>query len=331
MDFANLASSQIKELLEAQSHVWNHNYSFHNSMALRCAVQLGIPDAIQKHGQPIGLTELANALAIHPMKFPSLYRLMHFLVRSNFFFEKKLDNGEAVFDLTLNSKLLVKSHPLSLAPFVLNTMIDPSLHFSIWLRNGALSPFHIAYGKSIWEHASCSSEFNEYFNHAMASDARIVSAALVNSEEAKCIFHGIESIVDVGGGNGTMAKAIVEAFSGIKCTVLDLPHVVEGLPAGKHNIVYMGGDMFKAIPPAQVVLLKWILHDWSDEDCVKILQRCKEAIPSKEQGGKMMSLNFGGKERTEAEWKKLFLDARFNNGYKIFPILGPRSVIEIYP
>ena len=255
MDSTNLTRTQTKELLEAQAHIWCHNYSFQNSTALRCAVQLGIPDAIQKHGKPITLTELSNALAIHPTKVSSLYRLMRLLVQSNFF-EKKLENGESVFDLTINSKLLVKNHPFSLAPFVLNTMIDPSLHFSSWLRNNAESPFHIAHGKSIWEHACCSSKFNEYFNEAMASDARLVSTVLVNSEEAKGIFQGIESIVDVGGGNGTTAKAIVEAYPGMKCTVLDLPHVVEGLQASKHNIVYEGGDMFKAIPRAQVVLLK---------------------------------------------------------------------------
>ena len=102
-----------------------------------------------------------------------------------------------------------------------------------------------------------------------------------------------------------------------------------------------------------------ILHDWSDEHCVQILRKCKEAIPSRDQGGKviiidivvddensacygysnaqilfdmeMMSLTDGGKERTEEEWKKIFLNAGFGSDYKVLPVLGPRSVIEIYP
>lgn len=99
-----------------------------------------------------------------------------------------------------------------------------------------------------------------------------------------------------------------------------------------------------------------ILHDWSDEHCVKILKRCKEAIPSKEKGGKvilvdmvvdttqadrklaesqlcfdvMMMVHEGGKERNEQEWQKIFTDAGFNE-YKITPVLGLRSVIELYP
>ena len=101
-----------------------------------------------------------------------------------------------------------------------------------------------------------------------------------------------------------------------------------------------------------------ILHDWSDEHCIQILQRCKEAIPSSDQGGKviiieivvdensarnehsnaqilfdmeMMSLTNGGKERSEEEWKKIFVNAGFGCDYKVLDVLGPRSVIEICP
>ncbi|TKY66804.1 Trans-resveratrol di-O-methyltransferase [Spatholobus suberectus] len=36
--------------------------------------------------------------------------------------------------------------------------------------------------------------------------------------------------------------------------------------------------MFESIPPADAILLKWILYDWNDEQCVKTLKKCKEAI-----------------------------------------------------
>ena len=101
---------------------------------------------------------------------------------------------------------------------------------------------------------------------------------------------------------------------------------------------------------------QWILHDWSDEESVKILKRCKEAVPSK--GGKVIIIDITvenqkgdddhesietqlyfdmlmmasntGTERTKKEWAKLFSDAGFND-YKIIPILGLRSLIELYP
>ncbi|KAH0639577.1 hypothetical protein KY290_036844 [Solanum tuberosum] len=57
------------------------------------------------------------------------------------------------------------------------------------------------------------------------------------------------------------------------------------------NLSYVGGDMFKFIPSADAILLKWVLHDWSDEECIKILKKCKEAIPSKEKGGKVIIID----------------------------------------
>jgi hypothetical protein len=103
---------------------------------------------------------------------------------------------------------------------------------------------------------------------------------------------------------------------------------------------------------------QWILHDWSDEDCVKILKRCKQAITSKglQKVGKViiidmvrenqngdegsietqllfdreMMVAFSGMERNEKEWAKLFFDSGCLN-YKIHPVPGTRAVIELYP
>jgi hypothetical protein len=103
--------------------------------------------------------------------------------------------------------------------------------------------------------------------------------------------------------------------------------------------------------------LQWILHDWSDEECVKILKNCKVAIEKKGKEGKvviidmvldnekeninesvetqlffdmLMMVLLKGKERNNKEWVKLISSAGFSN-FKITPILGLRSVIEIYP
>uniref|UniRef100_M1CHI2 O-methyltransferase n=1 Tax=Solanum tuberosum TaxID=4113 RepID=M1CHI2_SOLTU len=101
---------------------------------------------------------------------------------------------------------------------------------------------------------------------------------------------------------------------------------------------------------------QWILHNWNDEDCVKILKKCKESIPSRDEGGKliiidivledpknmsdyvraqhnmdmMMMVCFAAKERTKKEWEKLFNEAGFNE-CKITSIPGSRSLIEVYP
>ena len=61
--------------------------------------------------------------------------------------------------------------------------------------------------------------------------------------------------MDVGGGNGTIAKIICETFSKLKCIVFDRPQVVENL-YGSNNLTYVGGDMFTSIPNVDAVLLK---------------------------------------------------------------------------
>ncbi|KAK4714048.1 hypothetical protein R3W88_019955 [Solanum pinnatisectum] len=185
----------------------------------------------------------------------------------------------------------------------------------------------------------------------MGSDARLIISVFIKN--GKGVFEGLKSLVDVGGGTGIVAKAVSNALLELKCSVFDLPHVVEGLEGG-NNMNYIGGDMFKSVPSDHVILLKWILHDWSDEDCVKILKKCKEAIPSKENGGKvividividnkkrdnksfetqlfsdvLMMVHVSGKERNEQEWAKLFSDSGFSH-YNISPILGLGPVIEV--
>ncbi|XP_027166618.1 myricetin O-methyltransferase-like [Coffea eugenioides] len=78
--------------------------------------------------------------------------------------------------------------------------------------------------------------------------------------EAKISQHddeeGLNSLVDVGGGTGTLAKEIADAFLDLNCIVTDLPHVVDGLVANNKSLAFVGGDMFVAIPPADDVIMK---------------------------------------------------------------------------
>lgn len=75
------------EFVEAEALIWNHTFKFINSMALKCAVELGIPDIIHNHGKPITLPHLINALnpSINKPKSNCLHRLMRILTRTGFF------------------------------------------------------------------------------------------------------------------------------------------------------------------------------------------------------------------------------------------------------
>jgi len=101
-------------------------------------------------------------------------------------------------------------------------------------------------------------------------------------------------------------------------------------------------------------LFQYVLHDWGDDKCIKLLKNCKQAIPSRDAGGKVIIIDIvvgsspsdnklletqvlwdlyimqiGGVERDEQEWKKIILAAGFKD-YNIMP-LGLRSIIELYP
>ncbi|KAM7498064.1 hypothetical protein LguiA_022478 [Lonicera macranthoides] len=322
---------------------------------------------------------------------------MRILIHSGYFVQKETpENGELGYWLTPASRLVLRDEPLSITPF-LQLALDPVIkkpwhYMSEWFQKEERTMFETAHGMTLWDYAGHESKFNNLFNDAMASDAKLIASVVV--EDCAAVFKGLESIVDVGGGTGTLAKAVAGAYPELKYTVLDLPQVVGDL-VGSENLKFVGGDMFEAIPPANAVLLKigvghikfkfetefskieagigsvkssdkfrtgnaWILHDWNDEKCVKILNLSKEAIRSKEEGGKviiidmvvnncnnqkkddnsvetqlffdmLMMVLFTGKERTEKEWAELFKAAGFNGGFKITPILGLRSVIEVFP
>ncbi|RZB69914.1 probable O-methyltransferase 3 [Glycine soja] len=348
------------KLLRAQTHIWNHIFSFINSMSLKCVVDLGIPDIIHNYGQPMPLSNLIASLPIHPSKTCFVHRLMRIMIHSGFFSQQNHDMEnqlDAKYVLTDASVLLLKNHPMSVTPF-LHAMLDPILtnpwnQFSTWFKNGDTTPFETAHGMMLWDYAGADPKHNNLFNDAMASDARFVTSLVI--EKCKGVFMGLESLVDVGGGTGTMAKAIAKSFPRVECIVFDLPHVVSGLK-GSENLKYVAGDMFEAIPPADAILLKWILHDWNDKECVDILKKCKEAITRKGKEGKVIIIDMvvenekrddesvetqlffdmlmmvlvTGKERSKKEWAKLISSAGYNN-YKITPVLGLRSLIEIYP
>uniref|UniRef100_A0A0E0ANF1 O-methyltransferase domain-containing protein n=1 Tax=Oryza glumipatula TaxID=40148 RepID=A0A0E0ANF1_9ORYZ len=136
--------------------------------------------------------------------------------------------------------------------------------------------------------------------------------------------------------------------------VLDLEQVISKAPTSQ-LVKYIVGDMFEFIPTADAILLKAVLNSWDDDSCIKILQQCKRAIPTRQAGGKILILNVvighgtpdnttkeaqvltdmymmrgSGFEREEKEWESVFLRAGLSD-YNIMPIIGPVSIIEVLP
>ncbi|KAL6658517.1 hypothetical protein ACP70R_004103 [Stipagrostis hirtigluma subsp. patula] len=347
------------ELLQAQAELLCHTFGYLKSMALQCAIKLRIPTAIHNRGGGASLSELHAALPVPAGKRPCLSRLMRALCAFGILRE---DEAAGVYRLTPVSRLLVDGangdgHACMLPCAALTRssfLVEAALRLAEWLvvdDAAAETPFMMAHGAGFWGVAGRDAEFGAVFNEAMGADSRFVAEIVVH--ECGEVFAGVRSLVDVGGGDGTMAKAIAKAFPHVRCSVLELRQVVDAVPVDG-TVEFVAGDMMEFIPPGDAVLLKTVLHNWSDEDCVRILKRAKEAISSREPKGKVIIIDMvvgsasrqayeaqvlmdllmmvatTGEERDEERWHRIFLDAGFSK-YKISSILGPRSIIEVYP
>lgn len=183
--------------------------------------------------------------------------------------------------------------------------------------------------------------FDYYKHHPAEADAfteAMEGLTMVLAREAAQVIDtgGISRVVDVGGASGALLAPLLEANPELKGTLFDLPNVIEGqaftnIPAPIRNRMdKVGGDFFQSVPEADLYLLKFILHDWDDDECVAILRNCRKAIAP---GGRiaiielvlgeigdpgfapLMDLNMlvmtGGRERSFAEYAALLARAGF--------------------
>lgn len=135
------------------------------------------------------------------------------------------------------------------------TIVSPFFELAAWFQHELPDPciFKHTHGRGIWELTKDDATFDALVNDGLASDSQlIVDVAIKQSAE---VFQGISSLVDVGGGIGAAAQAISKAFPHVKCSVLDLAHVVAKAPTHT-DVQFIAGDMFESIPPADAVLLK---------------------------------------------------------------------------
>jgi hypothetical protein len=133
-----------------------------------------------------------------------------------------------------------------------------------------------------------------------------------------------ETVVDVGGGNGSLLTALLARHQGLHGIVFDLPETVRDESALGDRIRFVEGSFFESVPEGDVYLLSTILHDWDDESAAAILRTIRAGAPDHARlilfeavvpegnepgGGKWLDLLmlalFAGRERNEAQWREL--------------------------
>ncbi|XVF36926.1 hypothetical protein REPUB_Repub19eG0101000 [Reevesia pubescens] len=193
-------------------------------------------------------------------------------------------------------------------------------------------PFERVYGMTAFEYPGTDQRFNRVFNQAMSNHTTLIMRKILDVYKG---FDGVEVLVDVGGGIGVALTLISSKYPHIKAINFDLPHVLADAPTYS-GVEHVGGDMFESVPKGDAIFMKWILHDWSDEHCLKLLKNCWEALPNVgkviivesilpeapdnsvssnivcEQDLFMLAQNPGGKERTRKEYEALALRTGFS-------------------
>ena len=190
------------------------------------------------------------------------------------------------------------------------------------------------------------------FNEAMTGWTTQLAGAVVDAYD----FSPFETIVDVGGGYGTLLAAILRRNPAARGILFDQPHVVaaaeEHLAAAgvADRCTTVGGDFFVEVPAGgDAYVLAQILHDWDDERSVAILRQCRRAMPAHGKllvvelvlppgeepfFGKWLDLHMlvmaGARERTAAEYDALFRAAGFALARVVPTPAGP-SIVEAVP
>lgn len=317
------------------------------SRALYAAAALDVAELLA--GGPMDAGEIASRLDVHA---PSLYRVMRALAMEKVFQE----DGAGRFSNTPLSELLRSGVPGTLRDLTL--LLGDETSWRSWeailhgIRTGE-APFEQVYGEKFFDYLQDHHDTAAMFDRAMTSASATTNAAVVEAYD----FSRLRHLIDVGGNLGAALCSILRAFPHLRGTVFDLPHVAtrarefiaeQGLA---ERCDFAGGSFFEAVPAgADGYFMKHILHDWGDEECLRILAACRRAMGSDARllicerivppanapsSAKLIDLhmlmtNHGGKERTEAEYGTLLESAGLSMA-RIVPTATPWSLIEAVP
>ncbi len=312
------------------------------SQAVGVAAKLAIADRLGDG--PKKVATLAGETGVHEA---ALYRLLRGLASFGVFAE----TAPRTFGLTPLAGTLLSNVPGSMRDFAIAETAPG--HWLPWgsldaaVRTGERAT-PAALGCEIFEwyrkHSAEGAAFSGAMGNLSALAAQEVGRVLALPEQA--------TVVDVGGAHGTLLAGVLEANPAARGVLTDLPHVIADAPRAlaalgiADRVEAVAGDFFQAVPEGDVYLLKQVLHDWNDDQCVALLRNCARAM---RPGGKVvvvemvvpedgspslaqiMDLNMlvmlPGRERTATEFSALF-EAAGLSAAKVTPTHSPFSLVE---
>lgn len=307
--------------------------------ALHVVAELGVAD--QLFDEPMDAAALAAATGTEALP-DRLHRLMRLLTAHGVFEHV----GTNRFRHNELSRLLRSDHPQSMRDFVINVGMPNRWQAAGQLKHTVLTGetgMRKVFGVELFEYNTQNPEVGAIFDRAMRAKAQRDIAGVLAAYD----FARSGLIVDVGGGVGHLLAAILKKTGG-RGVLFDLPAVAERVrSAGTQPFEIAAGDFFTdPLPPGDTYLLMMVLHDWGDEEALKILAAVRRSAaesakllviemlipegsaphPARELDLLMMSVT-GGRERTQAE----FSDLMVSSGWRlerVVPMPGPTVILE---
>jgi hypothetical protein len=307
--------------------MWGEMYGLVRTQALYVAASLGIADLLAEG--PQDAVALATATSSHA---PSLSRVLRFLAACGLL--SKDEDGR--YSLTAFGDMLRSDSPLPTRAGAI--FYGSPFLWAAWgnlletVRTGTPG-FEIAHGSPLFDYLGSHPEDLRVFTEFMTSMARPRFAGAAAGYQ----FPDPGLVVDVGGGEGAMMIAILEAHPGLRGILFDLPEVAAKASdsisrAGlAERCIVQSGDFFEQVPDGgDPCILSNILHDWDDEHCRQILTNCHRSMrtgarlliidtimPERDPPFGLAALDLqmmvalGGKQRTESEVRLLLDETGF--------------------
>lgn len=247
------------------------------SQTLYAGVELGVFERLADG--PCSAGEAAEALHLDP---ENTYRLLRALASLDLLDERP----DGSFALTEKGEVLTDDHPRSLRGVAL--LEESPEHYALWthlpefVRSGEQGAFEEEHGYRLFEYPEEDPEYSRVFDEAMTSYSRIETQAVLEALDPEHLA-GVDHLCDVAGGYGYLLSHVIDEHPHLTGEVLELPKVVReagDVPEAvgvDDRITFTAGDMFDTVPQADGYLMKHVLHDWSDEECLAILENIRDA------------------------------------------------------
>ena len=322
--------------LSPQARLWQLGLGFANTSVLHALVKSGVIERLR--AGPSGVPELAQAAGLDA---GMLSRTLRFAAALGVVAQ----DGEQ-YRLTDVGRLLLEGEPGSMYQGLMLIGAEPWRNawgnFMHSLTTGE-SAFEPVMGANFFDYLGRHPEYGVPFDRWQTTLTTAAARAVSDAYD----FTPFASICDVGGGQGILLKSILAANPHLHGILYDQESVTKD-----HLLVDLAGrvdvrcgDFFERVPGADALLMKNVLHDWSDEKCDVILRRCREAMrpqarllvvemviatPADLMGAFYdlhMQVMLGGKERTEEEFRALLGNAGFTL-QRVIATASPLKILE---